>query len=50
MMLPAVFGLRGQVSAQVAVATLPSKEMLIPPNDGAEFYFQGRQILAQKLA
>ena len=49
-MLPAVFGLRGQVSVQVAVATFAEVEMLIFRSDGADFLFSGPPKPPQKLA
>ena len=49
-MLPAVFGLRGQVSVQVAVATFAEVEMLIFRNDGANCLFSGPPKPPQKLA
>ena len=41
LLLPAVFGLRGQVSVQVAVATVAEVDMFIFLDDGANFLFSG---------
>ena len=50
LMLPAVFGLRGQLSLQVAVATFAEVEMLIFCSDGAIFLFSGPPRPRQKVA
>ena len=50
LVLPAVFGLRGQLSAQVAVATLPANEMLIRLGEGANLFILEASQCAQMLS
>ena len=50
LMLSAVFGLRGQVSVQVAVATFAEVDMRIFRNDGADLLFSGPPRPPKKLA